>query len=74
MKRLIAGSIFFLAALFGSMAIGGGLGNMGPLLSFLSVMLSFGLMWFAVGMWKESKKGKGNISNPIDNSEKDRKE
>ncbi|MCU0457660.1 MAG: hypothetical protein MUE37_01025 [Bacteroidales bacterium] len=74
MKKLIAATIFFLAALFGSMAIGGGLGDMGPVLSFLSVMLSLGLMWFAVGMWKVSNKGKGNIDNPIDNSEKHRQE
>jgi hypothetical protein len=66
MKKLIAASVFFLAALFGSMALGGGLGQIGPFLSFIISMLSFALMWVAVGMWKDAKKGKKDEVNTED--------
>jgi uncharacterized membrane protein len=58
MKKLIAASIFLLAAFLGAMAVGGGFGEIGPILLLLIIIVSYAFMHFAVSMWKDAKKDK----------------
>lgn len=63
MKKVIAGSLFLLFAFLGSIAVGGGFERVGMIATFLIVMVTFSMMWYAVGMWKDSNKSKAGIDD-----------
>lgn len=71
MKKVIAGSVFLVSAFLGSVAVGGGFKRIGMIATFLIVMVSFSLMWYAIGMWKDSSKSKDTVDGPIDKGTKE---